>query len=162
VDAVMKGYYKAPEATAAVLDADGWYYTGDLATMDDQGYMRIVGRKSDMIKRSGQCIFPKEIEDSLATHPQIADVAVLGVPGVLGSEQVWAYVVPQDGAELTAKAVVEYCRGRIAPYKTPEEVRIVSELPKAAATGKTQKHKLRDLAIEEHRRKREVRSEEVR
>ena len=152
-ESVMKGYYKAPEATAAVLDEEGWYYTGDLATIDERGYVRIVGRKKDMIIRGGQNIYPPEVEEYLLSNPKIFEVAVLGVPGPLGAERVWAYVVPAAGAELTAAEVVEYCRGQLAPYKIPEEVRIVSELPRAHGS-KVQKFKLREMAMEEEQQRR--------
>jgi fatty-acyl-CoA synthase len=152
-ESVMKGYYKAPEATAAVLDEDGWYYTGDLATVDEKGYVRIVGRKKDMIIRGGQNVYPAEVEAYLVTHPKVSEVAVLGVPGPLGSERVWAYVLPVAGADLTAADVVEYCRGQIAPYKIPDEVRIVAELPRAHGS-KVQKFKLREMAMEEEQQRR--------
>jgi acyl-CoA synthetase (AMP-forming)/AMP-acid ligase II len=152
-ESVMKGYYKAPEATAAVLDEEGWYYTGDLATIDEKGYVSIVGRKKDMIIRAGQNIYPPEVEEYLLSNPKIFEVAVLGVPGPLGAERVWAYIVPVEGAELTPAEVVEYCRGQIAPYKIPEEVRIVTELPRAHGS-KIQKFKLREMAIEDQKQRR--------
>ncbi len=148
VDSVMKGYYKAPEATAEVLDEQGWYYTGDLATIDERGYVRIVGRKKDMIIRGGQNIYPKEIEDYLQTHPKIRSVAVVGVPGRLGGERGWAYVVPEPGEDLTAVEVLDYCRGQIAAYKVPEVVRFLSELP-TSTVGEVQKYKLRQAALGE-------------
>jgi acyl-CoA synthetase (AMP-forming)/AMP-acid ligase II len=148
VDSVMKGYYKAPEATAEVLDEEGWYYSGDLATIDERGYVRIVGRKKDMIIRGGQNIYPKEIEDYLLTHPKVRSVAVVGVPGRLGGERVWAYVVPEPGEDLTAVEVLDYCRGQIAAYKIPEVVRFLSELPTSTA-GEVQKYKLRQAALGE-------------
>ena len=148
VGKAMKGYYKAPEATAAVMDEQGWYYTGDMATMDENGYFRIVGRKKDMIKRGGQNIYPAEVEKYLLTNPKIAEVAVVGVPAPLGNENAWAYVVPTKGTDLTALEVVEYCRGQIAAYKIPDEIRFVSELPRAHG-AKVQKFKLRELAMAE-------------
>jgi len=151
-ESVMKGYYKAPEATAAVLDEEGWYYTGDLATVDENGYVRIVGRKKDMIIRGGQNIYPAEVEEYLLTNPKVFEVSVLGVPGPLDSERVWAYIVPVAGADLTAADAVEYCRGQIAPYKIPDEVRIVSELPRAHGS-KVQKFKLREMAMEEEQQR---------
>lgn len=152
VDSVMKGYYKAPEATAEVLDEDGWYYTGDLASIDSNGYVRIVGRKKDMIIRAGQNVYPKEIEEFLLTHPAVRDVAVVGVPGTLGSERVWAYVVPEAGTSLSAREVLEFCRGQIAAYKLPDEVQLVSELPRSALE-EVQKFKLREFALEELQRR---------
>jgi fatty-acyl-CoA synthase len=148
VDSVMKGYYKAPEATAQVLDEAGWYYTGDLATIDERGYIRIVGRKKDMIIRAGQNIYPKEIEDYLLTHPKIETVAVIGVPGPLGGERVWAYIVPEAAVDLTATEALDYCRGHIAAYKIPDEVRFLPQLP-TSALGEVQKYKLRQMSLEE-------------
>ena len=145
---LMKGYYKAPELTAEVLDEEGWYYTGDLAVMDDQGYYKIVGRKKDMIIRGGQNIFPLEIENFLLTHPGIKQVAVVGVPSELEGETVWAFVVLKEGEHLTPKDVLGFCRGQIAPFKVPSVVRIVNELP-VTGTQKVQKFKLREIAVQE-------------
>jgi len=147
-DGVMKGYYKAPEATTEALDADGWYYTGDLAVMDEKGYVRIVGRKKDMIIRGGQNIFPAEVEHYLLSHPLVQEVAVVGVPSQLEGETVWAYVVPKEGASLTVEQVLGYCQGELAAFKVPSVVRIVNELPKTS-TLKVQKFRLREMALEE-------------
>lgn len=144
----MRGYYKAPEVTAQALDEQGWYYTGDLATMDEQGYVRIVGRKKDMIIRGGQNVYPAEIENHLLSKPGIQNVAVVGVPDPLAGERVWAFVVPQDGAALTAADVLNYCRKELAPYKVPDQVRIVEALP-MTSTGKVQKFLLRDMILQE-------------
>jgi acyl-CoA synthetase (AMP-forming)/AMP-acid ligase II len=148
VDSVMKGYYKTPEATAKVLDQDGWYYTGDLASVDARGYVRIVGRKNDVINRGGKKIFPKEVEDCLIAHASVRLAAAIGVPGRLGGERVWAYVVPEDGVDLDAIGLAEHCRSRIASHKVPEVVRVVPELP-TSDSGKVQKYKLRQAAVEE-------------
>jgi fatty-acyl-CoA synthase len=152
MDGVMKGYYKAPESTAEALNDEGWYYTGDLAVMDEKGYVRIVGRKKDMIIRGGQNIYPVEIEHFLMTHPAIQAVAVVGVPDEVGSENVWAYVVPQPGANLTSKEVLDYCQGEIAPYKVPSEVRLLDALPMTPTT-KARKFKLREMALQEIERR---------
>ena len=148
MDGVMKGYYKAPESTAEALDDEGWYYTGDLAVMDEKGYVRIVGRKKDMIIRGGQNIYPPEIEHYLMTHPAVQSVAVVGVPDEVGSENVWAYVVAQPGAQLTSKEVLNYCQGEIAPHKVPSEVRIIDALPMTPTT-KARKFELREMALQE-------------
>jgi len=148
VDGIMLGYYHQPEATAQALDADGWYYTGVLAVMDDKGYVRIVGRKKDMIIRGGQNIYPVEIETHLLTHPAIQGAAVVGVPDPVGGESVWAFIVPEPNAQLTIKQVLDHCRGKIAPYKVPTEVRIVAELP-LTPTAKIKKFELREMAIKE-------------
>ena len=148
MSSIMLGYYKAPEATAEVIDADGWYYTGDLAVIDAKGYVRIVGRKKDMIIRGGQNIFPAEVETYLQTHPKVQLAAVVGVPDALGGESVWAYIVPKPGVTLHPQEVLDHCRGQIAPYKVPTEVRVVAELP-MTATAKVQKFRLREQAIAE-------------
>jgi fatty-acyl-CoA synthase len=146
----MRGYYKAPEITTQALDAEGWYYTGDLATMDEQGYVRIVGRQKDMIIRGGQNVYPAEIESHLLSKPGIQSVAVVGVPDPLAGERVWAFVVPQEGVKLTPADVLNYCRGELTPYKVPDQVRIVDSLP-MTATGKVQKFALRDMVLQEQR-----------
>lgn len=145
---VMLGYYKAPEITAQALDEDGWYYTGDLAAMDERGYVRIMGRKKDMIIRGGQNVYPAEIENHLLSKPGIQSVAVVGVPDPLAGERVWAFVVPQEGVALTPADVWNYCRGELAPYKVPDQVRIVDTLP-MTSTGKVQKFLLRNMALQE-------------
>lgn len=145
---VMLGYYHAPEATAAVMDEEGWYYTGDLAFMDERGYLHIVGRKKDVIIRGGQNIYPAEIEAYLVTHPRIREAAVVGVPSEIGGESVWAFVLLEDGAEMTVQEVLDYCRAALEAYKIPSRVRFLREFPRSA-TGKPQKFKLRELALQE-------------
>jgi fatty-acyl-CoA synthase len=125
----MLGYWKAPETTAQALDGEGWYYTGDLATIDEKGYTRIVGRKKDMIIRGGQNIFPAEIEAHLITMPGIANVSIVGVPDEMQGEAVWAFIQPKAGAKLTAQEVLAYCRRDLAPYKVPGQVRFVEQRP---------------------------------
>ena len=147
-DSVMLGYYRAPEMTAEVVDEDGWYYTGDLAVIDDRGYLRIVGREKDVIIRGGQNIYPAEIEAYLTSHPQIREAAVVGVPSVVGGEKSWAFVIPEDGAELTPQEVLNCCRAELESYKVPSRVRFVTEFPRSA-TGKPQKFKLRAEALRE-------------
>lgn len=147
-DSVMLGYYRAPEMTAEVMDEDGWYYSGDLAVMDDEGYLRIVGRKKDMIIRGGQNIYPAEIENYLTAHPKIREAALVGVPSAVGDERVWAFVLLEDGAEMTAQEVLDYCRAELEAYKIPSRVRCVSEFPRSG-TGKPQKFKLREAALQD-------------
>ena len=146
-DGVMQGYYQAPELTAEVID-DGWLYTGDLATIDEKGYLRIVGRKKDLIIRGGQNIYPQEIESYLAGHPSIAEVAVVGVPAAVGGESVWAFIRLAAGAEMTAQEVLAYCREALESYKIPSQVRFVSEFPRTD-TGKPLKFELRDMALQD-------------
>ena len=145
---VMMGYYRAPDKSAAVLDEDGWYYTGDLAVMDEEGYLRIVGRKKDVIIRGGQNIYPAEVESYLAAHPKIREAAVVGVPSSVGGETAWAFVLLEDGAEMTPQQVVEHCREALEPYKIPGHVRLVSDFPRAEG-GKPQKYRLRQMALDE-------------
>lgn len=140
-DGVMLGYFRAPELTADVLDANGWYYTGDLAVMDN-GYLRIVGRKKDMIIRGGQNIYPLEIENVLVAHPKIQEAAVVGVDATVGGESVVAFVIAQPGTTLTVQEVMDYCRSALEPYQVPGQVRLVSDFPRTG-DGKPQKHLLR-------------------
>ncbi len=145
---VMKGYYKMPEETAKVIDADDWLHTGDLAVMDENGYCKITGRIKQMIIRGGENIYPKEIEEFLYTHPKISDVQIYGVPDRKYGEQVMAAVVLKKGASMTENEVREFCRGRIANYKVPKYVKFVDSYP-MTASGKIQKFKLREMAIRE-------------
>jgi fatty-acyl-CoA synthase len=145
---VMRGYWNDPERTADAIDGARWMHTGDLATMDEQGYIRIVGRIKDMIIRGGENVYPREIEEFLYTHPEIADVQVIGVPDERYGEELMAWVVLRDGASLTQDALREFCRGKIAHYKIPRYVKFVDAFP-MTVTGKVQKFKMREAAIEE-------------
>ncbi|GLI40019.1 AMP-binding protein [Geobacter hydrogenophilus] len=145
---VMKGYYKMPEETAKVIDADGWLHTGDLAVMDENGYCKITGRIKQMIIRGGENIYPKEIEEFLYTHPKISDVQIYGVPDRKYGEQVMAAIILKNGVEMTEDEVKEFCRGKIANYKIPKYVKFVAGYP-MTASGKIQKFKLREMAIKE-------------
>ncbi|MEA5113595.1 MAG: AMP-binding protein [Geobacteraceae bacterium] len=145
---VMKGYYKMPEETAKVIDADGWLHTGDLAVMDENGYCKITGRIKNMIIRGGENIYPKEIEEFLYTHPKVSDVQVYGVPDRKFGEQVMAAIVVKKGMEMTEDEVKGFCRGKIANYKIPKYVKFVDSYP-MTASGKIQKFKLREMAIRE-------------
>ncbi len=145
---VMAGYWNDPERTAEAIDADGWMHTGDLATMDDEGYLNIVGRSKDMVIRGGENVYPREVEEFLYSHPSIADVQVIGVPDQRYGEELMAWIIPREGASLDADAVREYCQGRIAHYKIPRYVKTVDAFP-MTVTGKVQKFKMRDQAIDE-------------
>ncbi len=149
---MMIGYYHAPELTAQALDRDGWYYTGDLGYLGADGYLRVVDRKKDMIIRAGQNIFPAEIEAYLQTHPAIRRAGVIGVPDALSGETVWAYIEAIPGASLTATAVLDFCRGQIAPFKIPEQVRFVERLP-VNGSNKLEKYKLREMVGQEQTRR---------
>ena len=121
-------------------------HTGDLATMDSDGYVNIVGRIKDMIIRGGENVYPREIEEFLYTHPEIIDAQVIGVPDLKYGEQVMAWIQKKPGSELDELAVRDYCRGRIAHFKIPAYVAFVDEYP-MTVTGKIQKFKLRDMAV---------------
>ena len=144
----MRGYWNDPERTAESIDVQRWMHTGDLATMDDQGYVRIVGRIKDMVIRGGENVYPREIEEFLYTHPDIADVQVIGVPDERYGEELMAWVIPRAGASLTEDEVREFCRGQIAHYKIPRYVKLVDSFP-MTVTGKVQKFKMRETAIDE-------------
>src|SRR5215210_7104527 len=146
---VMKGYYKMEDKTAEVIDEEGWLHTGDLAVMDENGYVRITGRAKDMIIRGGENVYPREIEEFLYTHPDVSDVQVYGVPDQKYGEQVAAAVKKRPGSDLTEDDVKEYCRESIARYKVPFYVDFVEEYP-MTASGKIQKYKLREAAVERH------------
>lgn len=143
---VMKGYYNMPEHTAKVIDHEGWLHTGDLATVDEDGYYRITGRLKDMIIRGGENIYPREIEEFLYTHPKVLDVQVVGVPDAKYGEQVLACIKVKPGEELTEEELLAYCEGKIARFKVPRYIQFVSEYP-MTASGKIQKYKLREQAI---------------
>jgi fatty-acyl-CoA synthase len=145
---VMRGYWEDPERTADAIDSARWMHTGDLATMDEQGYVRIVGRIKDMIIRGGENVYPREIEEFLYTHPEIADVQVVGVPDERYGEELMAWVVLRPDATLTDEELREFCRGQIAHFKIPRYVKFVDSFP-MTVTGKVQKFKMREAAIEE-------------
>ena len=147
---VMKGYYKMEDKTAEVIDHDGWLHTGDLAVMDENGYVRITGRAKDMIIRGGENVYPREIEEFLYTHPDVSDVQVYGVPDEKYGEQVAAAVIkkkPDSG--LSEEDLKEYCQENIARFKIPFYVDFVDEYP-MTASGKIQKYRLREAAIERY------------
>ena len=145
---VMKGYFNMPEATADAIDADGWLHTGDLATVDEDGYYKITGRLKDMIIRGGENIYPREIEEFLYTHPQIDDVQVIGVPDERFGEEVMAWVRLKPDADATEESIRDFCRGKIAHYKVPRYVKFTDEFP-MTVTGKIQKFRMREMAVEE-------------
>jgi acyl-CoA synthetase (AMP-forming)/AMP-acid ligase II len=140
---VMTGYNDNPQATAAAIDADGWLHTGDLGSMDARGYCRIGGRLKDMIIRGGENIYPREIEQVLFEHEDVADVAVLGVPDATWGEQVAAFIRPAEGRTPDPGALFAFCRERLAPFKTPRHWSIVDAFP-LTPSGKVQKYVLRE------------------
>jgi len=142
---VMLGYYKMPEKTAEVIDTAGWLYSGDLATIDEDGYVRIVGRKKDMIITGGFNVYPAEIEDYLFTHPKVQNVAVIGVPDNVMGEAVMAFIIPKERTVLTEEEIIDFCSRAIANFKVPRYLQITDELP-MTQSGKVQKYKLREIA----------------
>ncbi|MBM3684688.1 MAG: AMP-binding protein [Actinobacteria bacterium] len=142
---VMQSYWNDPDRTRDAVDADGFMHTGDLATMDVDGYVNIVGRIKDMIIRGGENVYPREIEEYLYTHPAVADVQVIGVPDVRFGEEVMAWVTLKDGATATEDEIKDFCRGRIAHYKVPRYVKFVDAFP-MTVTGKIQKFLMREQA----------------
>jgi len=145
---VMLGYWNDPERTAEAIDADGWMHSGDLATMDEEGYVNIVGRIKDMIIRGGENVYPREIEEFLFTHPAVADAQVIGVPDAKLGEEIMAWVRLAPGATLDEEDLKEFCRGSIAHYKVPRHVKFVTEFP-MTVTGKIRKVEMRERSIAE-------------
>ncbi len=140
---IMRGYYADPQATAAAIDNAGWLHSGDLGAMDGDGYLRITGRLKEMIIRGGENIYPAEIEKFLFSHPDIAQVAVFGIPDERYGEELVAWVRLHQGAQLDEAGVREFCRGRIAHFKIPRYIRFVDEFP-MTVTGKLQKFRMRE------------------
>lgn len=145
---VMLGYWNNPKATAESIDAEGWMHTGDLAVMDEQGYVRIVGRSKDMIIRGGENIYPRELEEFFFTHPAVADVQVIGVPCKKYGEEIVAWVRLHPGHMATEDELREWARARIAHFKVPRYFRFVDEFP-MTVTGKVQKFRMREISVEE-------------
>jgi len=145
---VMLGYWNNEEATRAAIDASRWMHTGDLATMDDEGYVNIVGRIKDMIIRGGENIYPREIEEFLHTHPGVSEAQVIGVPSQKYGEEVMAWVKCKPGVALSPEEMTAHCTGRIATFKIPRHWKLVDEFP-MTVTGKVQKFRMREIAVVE-------------
>jgi fatty-acyl-CoA synthase len=141
---IMRGYYGDADATAAAIDSGGWLRSGDLGTMDDEGYVQITGRLKEMIIRGGENIYPREIEDLLFTHPKVAEAAVFGVPDERLGEAVAAWIELKPGMSMTEDEVREFCAGQLAHFKIPQHIRFTDEFP-MTVTGKVQKYRMRDL-----------------
>ena len=144
----MLGYWNEPEKTAEVIDAARWMHTGDLAVMDDEGYVNIVGRIKDMVIRGGENVYPREVEEFLYTHPKVADVQVVGVPDERYGEELAAFVVLREGATCGDEDIREWCNGKIARHKVPRYIKIVDEFP-MTVTGKIRKVEMREVSVEE-------------
>jgi fatty-acyl-CoA synthase len=145
---VMLGYWDDPEATRQAIDSGRWMHTGDLATIDEEGYVNIVGRIKDMIIRGGENIYPREIEEFLYSHPDVSDVQVIGIPSERYGEEVMAWVRLREAAAATAVDLAAYCQGRIASFKIPRHWKFVDGFP-MTVTGKVQKFRMREMAVEE-------------
>lgn len=145
---VMLKYWNDPENTRKVLDEGRWMHTGDMAVMDDEGYITISGRIKDLIIRGGENISPKEIEDFLYTYPNILDVQTIGVPSEKFGEEVMAWVKVRKGFEVTEEELLEYCKGRIAHYKVPKYWKFVDEFP-MTISGKVRKVEMREVSVKE-------------
>jgi fatty-acyl-CoA synthase len=148
---VMLGYYRMPEKTAEVIDQDGWLYSGDLATTDKDGYVRIVGRKKDMIITGGFNVYPAEIEEYLFTHPKVQNVSVVGAEDDVMGEVAVAYIIPREGVTIDPQEIVDFCANEIANFKVPRYVAIVDQFP-MTQSGKVQKFRLREMTKEAIRR----------
>jgi fatty-acyl-CoA synthase len=145
---VMKGYWNDDERTKEAIDAEGWMHTGDLATLDEEGYCNIVGRVKDMVIRGGENVYPREVEEFLYRHPKVREVQVFGVPDEKYGEELCAWIVAQAGDPPSEDEIREFCQGQIAHYKIPRYVRFRESLP-MTVTGKAQKFMMRDAMIEE-------------
>lgn len=145
---VMLGYWNEPAKTTEVIDTARWMHTGDLATMDAEGYLNIVGRIKDMVIRGGENVYPREIEEFLYGHPSIQDVQVIGVPDAKYGEELCAWVRLREGETAAEEDIREFCRGKLAHFKIPRYVRFVDEFP-MTVTGKVQKYRMREQSIEE-------------
>jgi Acyl-CoA synthetases (AMP-forming)/AMP-acid ligases II len=145
---IMDGYYKNPEATGMAIDAQGWLHTGDLGTLDGDGYCKITGRIKDMVIRGGENIYPREVEEFLYTHPAISDAQVIGVPDLKYGEELCAWVKLKGGEQVTEADIKEFCKGQIAHYKVPRYFKFVDEFP-MTVTGKIQKYKMREASIKD-------------
>jgi long-chain acyl-CoA synthetase len=143
---VMRGYWQRPEETAAAIDAEGWLRTGDMARVDEDGYFFIVDRKKELVIRGGYNVYPREIEEVIYEHPDVLEVAVIGIPHAELGEEVAAAVVPKPGAALDPQEVIEWTKGRVAAYKYPRRVVILDELPKGP-TGKILKREIDRAAL---------------
>jgi fatty-acyl-CoA synthase len=145
---VMLGYWNDPDKTREAIDAAGWMHTGDMGTLDAEGYGNVVGRIKDMVIRGGENIYPREIEEFLYRHPGISDVQVFGVPDERFGEELCAWIKPKGGADISEKEVRDFCRERIAYFKIPRYIRFVDEFP-MTVTGKMQKFVMRQRMMEE-------------
>jgi fatty-acyl-CoA synthase len=144
----MLGYWNDEAGTRRAIDEAGWMHTGDLATMDDEGYVRIVGRLKDMVVRGGENIYPREIEEFLHTIPEVCDAQVIGVPSEKYGEEVMAWIKLRAGVSMSAERLRGMCEGRISTFKIPRHWKFVDAFP-MTVTGKVQKFRMREIAMED-------------
>jgi fatty-acyl-CoA synthase len=144
----MKGYFEEPDATAEALDDAGWLSSGDLGTMDADGYVRITGRRKEMIIRGGENIYPREIEDLIFTHPKVSEAAVFGIPDEFYGEEIVAWIMLLPGERMSEDDVRAFCKEKLAHFKIPKIVRFVDEMP-MTVTGKLQKFRMREMMLSE-------------
>jgi len=140
---VTKGYLNKPDVTKASFDSEGWFHSGDIAVMDEEGYAYIVDRKKDMINVGGEKVFPSEVEDMMVGHPKIKDLVIVGIPDELKGEAPKAFIVLKEGETTDLEEIREYCKPRMAPYKVPVAVEFLDEIPRLAS-GKALRRQLRD------------------
>ena len=145
---VMLGYWNDEEKTKAAIDDARWMHTGDLATMDEDGYLNIVGRIKDMVIRGGENVYPREIEEFLYGHPKVSDVQVIGVPDAKFGEEIMAWVKLKEGEEATPEEIKEFCKGKIAHFKVPRYIKFTQDFP-MTVTGKIRKVEMREISIKE-------------
>ncbi len=148
---VTKGYLNNPEATREVFDEEGWFHSGDIAIMDEDGYAYIVDRKKDMINVGGEKLFPSEVEDIMLTNPKIKDLVIVGIPDELKGEMGKAFIELKEEEQATEDEIKEFCKIRMAPYKVPAVVEFVDEIPRSAS-GKALRRLLRDKELEKFQR----------
>jgi fatty-acyl-CoA synthase len=146
--ALMRGYWEDPAATSAAIDAEGFMHTGDLGTLDDEGYLNIVGRITDMVIRGGENVYPREVEEVIFQHPAVTSAQVVGVPDARMGEELMAWIIPREGSTVSEDEIRAFCRERLAHFKTPRYVKVVKSFP-LTVTGKVQKFRLREMAINE-------------
>ena len=145
----MRGYYKMPAATSNAIDTEGWLHTGDLGTMDADGYVRTTGRMKEVIVRGGETIYPTEIEEVLFRHPKISNVQVFGVPGGVMGEEVAAWIKLEEGTSAAEDEILDYCRAKLPASSLPRYIKFVNEFP-MTLLGKVQKFRMREIAIKEY------------
>lgn len=145
----MKGYYKMPAATANAIDSEGWLHTGDVGTMDEEGYVRTTGRLKEVISKAGKTIYPTEIEEVLFSHPKILNVQVFGVPDKKVGEEIAAWIKLEEGMIVTEDEIIQYCQGKLPDSHLPRYIKFVKEFP-MTPLGKIQKFKMREIAIKEY------------